>query len=87
MLTSENKMIKCRNQNMAFLLNVITTQFKSLQIQENIGQKHKISSDFRHVCKILPIPSFICAGKRSGGFKIMSQYFSKMLSIPSHGSY
>ena len=54
MLTSENKVTKCRNQNMAFLLKV----------------------------NILTLPSIICVGKRSDGFKILSLDFSKMLSIP-----
>ena len=38
-LTSMYKVIKYRNQNMAFLLNVCTYPYNSLQKQENMGQE------------------------------------------------
>ena len=45
------------------------------------------SSDFAYVSNILTLPSIICTDKRSGGCKISSRYFSKMLSIPRYQSY
>ena len=77
MLTSENKVIQCRNQNMVFRLNAIATEYKSLQMQENMEQKLILSSDFGYVSSI----------KRSGTFKISSQYFSKILSIQRYLAY
>ena len=66
--------LKCRKQNRTVLLNVITSNGKSLQMLENWGQKFKISSESLGMC----------VDKRSGGCKISSQYFSKMLSILRH---
>ena len=50
-------------------------------------KKHIISSYLGNVSNILTLPSIICVGKRSGGFKILSQYFTKMLSIPRFRAY
>ena len=82
MLTSEIEIKKSRNQNVAFLFNDITTEYKSLQINKNIGQKLIISSDFGYVSNILTLPSIISVGKQDGGFKTSLQYFSKMLPTP-----
>ena len=46
-----------------------------------------VSSDSEYVSNILTLPSIICADKRSGGCKILSRYFSKMLSIPRYRTY
>ena len=56
-------------------------------MHENWGEKLIISSDFEYVSNILTLPSIICANKRSGGCKISSRYFSKMLSIPRYRNY
>ena len=54
---------------------------------ENWGEKLIISSDSGYVSNILTLPSIICADKRSGGCKISSRYFSKMLSTPRYRTY
>ena len=54
---------------------------------ENWGEKLIISSDFGYVSNILTLPSIICADKRSGGCKISSRYFSKMLSTLRYRTY
>ena len=61
--------------------------YKSLQSHENMGQKLIISSDFGYFSNILTPPSIICVDKRSGGCKLSSRYFSKMLSIPRYRAY
>ena len=50
-------------------------------------EKLVISSDFGYASNILTLPSIIYVSKRSGGFKISSRYFSKMLSIPRYRTY
>ena len=35
----------------------------------------------------IAVPPCICVDKQSGGFKISSQYFTKLLSIPRHRAY
>ena len=52
-----------------------------------MAQKLIISSDFGYVSNISTIPSIIYVHKRSGGCKISSRYFSKMLSIPRDWIY
>ena len=52
-----------------------------------MGSKLIISSDFGYVSDILTLPSIIYADKRSGGCKISSRYFSKMLSTPRYRTY
>ena len=42
---------------------------------------------FGYVSNISCPSCIICVGKRSGGFKISSRYFSKMLSIPKYRAY
>ena len=56
-------------------------------MNEYWGEKRIISSDFEYVSNISTLPSIICADKRSGGCKISSQYFSKMLLIPRYWTY
>ena len=56
-------------------------------MHENWGEKPIICSDFQYVSNILTLPSIICANKRSGGCKISSRYFSKMLSTPRYRNY
>ena len=59
MLTSEIEVIKCRNQNMAFLFNEIATEYKNLQIHEKYGTKIILSSDLGYVSNILTVHSII----------------------------
>ena len=73
MLTSEIEVIKGRNQTWQFYS---TYCYESLQMEENMGIKA-----YNYVFNILPLSSIIHVGKRSGGFEILSRYFSKMLSI------
>ena len=46
-----------------------------------------ISSYLGYVSNILTLSSILCVGKGSGGFKISSRYFTKMLSIPRFRAY
>ena len=88
MLTSEIKVINYRNQNMAVLLNVIaSTVYKVCKMHENVGIKAYNFFRFLVCYNILTLPSIICADKRSGGFKISSWYFIKLLSIPKYRNY
>ena len=70
---------------MAVLLNVIasasTKVVKVCKMHKNMGQKLIISSNLGFVPNILSLKAITCADKRSGGSKISSQYFIKMLSI------
>ena len=56
-------------------------------MHENWGEKLIISSDFEYVSNILTLAPIVCPNKRSGGCKISSRYFSKMLSIPRYRNY
>ena len=88
MLTSEIKDITYRDQNMAVLFNVAASPVYSLQ---NAGKYViKVYNFFRFgVCSqyFKFFPSIICADKRSGGCKISSRYFIKLLSIPRYRAY
>ena len=53
----------------------------------NMGQRLTISSDFMYVSNFLTLSSFICIDKQNGGFKILSQNFSKMLVISRYWAY
>ena len=53
-LTSENKVIKCRNHNIAFLLNVLAITV--CKCWKNIGQKLIFSSYFEYISCILTQP-------------------------------
>ena len=78
-LTSEIEVIKCRNQNMAVLLN--ESLIKVCKWTKIWDKKLILSLYLGYVSNILTLSSIICVGKQSGGFKISSRYFIKMLSI------
>ena len=84
-MTSEIEVIKFRNQNMAVLLSI--SLIKVCKWMKIWDKKLIISSYLGYVSNILTLSFIICVGKRSGGFKISSQYFTKMLSIPRFRSY
>ena len=73
MLTNEIEIIKCHNQNMVVLLNIIATRYKSLQMHRNMGSKLIISSGLGYVSNILSFPLIICVDKQSSSNKISSR--------------
>ena len=84
--TSEIEVIKCCNQNMAVLLNVIASTVNTLQMKKNWGIK-AYNSDFGYVSNISTLPLIMYVDKRNGGCKIPSRYFSKWSryrALPTH---
>ena len=50
-------------------------------MHKNMGQKVVISSEFGYFSNTLTLSSIMCVGKRRGGFKILSWYFSNKVVI------